>query len=400
MFKLPSFKKEQEETNKFLSININARDVKCLAFYFDGDVFKIIGSSVFDLPDGCVRNGMILDTNTIVGALKKVSDQATDGLNEPINKGIVGVEGGITTGITTTVRMKKPNLNPIQSDEIDSLYKRVEDEAYIQAKNRVFENTGDVDMDISSITTSDVYIKIDGQKALSLEGQKGQNVEIAIFNSFIPTFHIKSLHDAIKKAGLDIIAIGSQMYSLVGWIKQPPKETTDFVLINLSEDSTDVGAVFGGGITSTRTLNLGYLHFLEHIGLKMGLSRKESETILKMYNAGKLSESEISMVRSFLNEALEIWVDGLELLFDDFPGVKTFAPKVFLSGCGMEIRDISQAVKEKPWTKSIPFKEEPEFTGLSFTDTGSIINSTDKDLSTDWVYLASTSLIFREIMGI
>lgn len=400
MFKLPSFKKEHEEINKFLSININARDVKCLAFYFDGDVFKIIGSGIYDLPDGCVRNGMVLDMNIVVDAIKKVAVKATEGLNDTITKAIVGVDGGIATGITTTVKMKKPNFDPIQPHEIDSLYKRVGDEAYIQAKNRVFENTGDADMNISSITTSDVYIKIDGQRALSLEGQKGQNVEIAIFNSFIPTFHIKSLQDAIKKAGLEILAIGSQMYSLVGWIKQPPKETVDFVLINLSEDSTDVGAVFGGGIASTRTLNMGYLHFLEHIGLKMGLSKKESETIIKMYNAGKLSESEISMVGSFLNEVLEIWVDGLELLFDDFPGVKTFAPKVFLSGCGMDIRDINQAIRDKPWTKSIPFKEQPEFAGLSFTDTGTIINSTEHDLSTDWVYLASTSLIFREIMGI
>jgi len=400
MFKLPSFKKEHEEINKFLSININARDVKCLAFYFEDDVFKIIGSGIYDLPEDSVRNGMILDMNTIVEAIKKVSNQATEGLEEAIDKVIVGVDGGITTGITTTVRMKKPNFNPIQPHEIDSLYKRVEDEAYIQAKNRVFENTGDTDMDISSITTSDVYIKIDGQRALSLEGQKGQNVEIAIFNSFIPAFHIKSLQDAFKKADLDILAIGSQMYSLVGWIKLPPKETNDFVLINLSEDSTDVGAVFEGGIISTRTLNMGYLHFLEYVGSKMGLSKKESETIIKVYNAGKLSESEISMVGTFLNEALDIWVDGLEILFDDFPGVKTFAPKVFLSGCGMDIKDINQAIREKPWTKSIPFKDAPEFTGISFTDTVNILNSTDKDLSTDWVYLASTSLIFKEIVGI
>lgn len=401
MISLPSFKKSYEDPNRFLALNINARDVKCLAFYLDEDVFKITGFGSHELPEGSVRNGMILDRDVVVEAVKTASEIANRDSVEKIKRVIVGVDGGITTGLTTTVRMKRPTAEPIHQLDVEDLYNRISEIARIQAGNRNLENTGDSEMEVSSITASDVYLKIDDQKVALLEGQRGQNIEIAVFNSFVPVFHIKSLQETMKKAGLEIVAIGSQMYSLVEWIKSYQQNgALDFVLINISEDSTDVGTIFGGGITSTRTLNIGYTHFIESVSSKMGLSKKNSEAVLKMYNAGKLSESESLMVKSCLSDIIEIWIDGLKILFEDFTGVKMFAPKVYVSGCGTDIEDIFYALKETSWTKTIPFKDEPVFSRISFIDNNKIVNSTDQELTADWVYLASTSIIYKEIMGV
>jgi cell division ATPase FtsA len=398
MFNLPFSKKAQEDPSKFLSLNINAKDVKCLAFYFDGDVFKIIGSGNKDLPEGAVRNGMVVDKEIVLETLEESVEKALENSGHEITKVIIGVDGGITTGLTTTVRMKRTSDNPIQPKEVEELYSKIDEAAFVQASKRLFETTGDPDIELSSVTTSDVYISVGDQRVPVLEGQEVRNVEIAVFNSFVPSFHVKALQSIAKKAGLEIIAIGSEMYSLVEWIKSSPKKTHDFVLINLSEDSTEVGVIFAGGITSTRSLNIGYMHFLDSISSKMGLSKKEAETILKMYNVEKLSESEIPVVRSCINDVIEIWVDGLKILFEDFPGVKTFAPTVFLSGCGMDIKDVYQSIEEESWTSTIPVKDEPIFSKISFTDTEGIINSTEKNLSSDWVYVASTSWIYKKIV--
>ena len=399
MLNLPSFKKTYEDTNRFLTLNINAKDVKCLSFYLDGDIFKITGFGSQDLPEGCVRNGMILDQDTVVEAIKTSVEIANRDSVEKIKKVIVGIDGGVTTGITTTLRMKRPTAEPITPDEVKTLYEKVSEIAFTQAKNRIIESTGDPGLDLQTITTSDVYIKIDGQKVAVLEGQRGQNVEIAVFNSFVPDFHIKSLQDSIKKAHLDMVAIGSQMYSLVEWIKSVQEESLDFVFINISEDSTDVGAIFGGGITSTRSLNIGYNHFIESIINKMGLPRKSAESVVKMYNADKLSESEASVIRSCLKEIIDIWVDGLKILFEDFTGVKTFSSKIYVSGCGVDIKDVMASLQEADWTKTVPFKDSPVFNKVSFMENGKIINSTDQELTTDWIYLASTSIIYKEIIG-
>lgn len=400
MINLPSFKKTQEDTNRFLALNINARDVKCLSFYLDEDVFKITGFGSQDLPEDSVRNGMILDQNTVVEAIKTSAEIANRDSIEKIKKVIVGVDGGITIGITTTLRMKRPTAEPITQDEVATLYEKVSEIAATQAKNRVIESTGDPGLGLQTVTTSDIYIKIDGQKVAVLEGQRGQNVEIAVFNSFVPDFHIKSLQDSIKKAHLDMVAIGSQMYSLVEWIKSEQEESLDFVFINISEDSTDVGTIFGGGITSTRSLNIGYNHFIEAISNKMGLPRKSAESVVKMYNAGKLSESEALVIKSCLKEIIDIWVDGLKILFEDFTGVKTFSSKIYVSGCGIDIKDVMESLQKADWTKTVPFKDSPVFNKVSFMDNGKIINSTDQELTADWIYLASTSIIYKEILGV
>lgn len=400
MINLPSFKKTQEDTNRFIALNINARDVKCLSFYLDEDVFKITGFGSQDLPEGSVRNGMILDQNTVVEAVKKSAEIANRDSIEKIKRVIVGVDGGITIGITTTLRMKRPTAEPITQDEVATLYEKVSEIAATQAKNRVIESTGDPGLGLQTVTTSDIYIKIDGQKVAVLEGQRGQNVEIAVFNSFVPDFHIKSLQDSIKKAHLDMVAIGSQMYSLVEWIKSEQEESLDFVFINISEDSTDVGTIFGGGITSTRSLNIGYNHFIEAISNKMGLPRKSAESVVKMYNAGKLSESEALVIKACLKEIIDIWIDGLKILFEDFTGVKTFSSKIYVSGCGIDIKDVMESLQKADWTKTVPFKDSPVFNKVSFMDNGKIINSTDQELTADWIYLASTSIIYKEILGV
>jgi cell division ATPase FtsA len=398
MFNLPFLKKSQEDPSKFLSLNINAKDIKCLAFYFDGECFKIIGSGNKDVPEGAVRNGMVIDKESVLEGIKSSVEQALETSGHEIRKVIFGVNGGITNGLTTTIRMKRTVKDPIKPKDIDELYNKIDEAAFVQASKRLFESTGDPDINISSVTTSDVYIKIDDKQVPNLENQSGQNIELAVFNSFVPSFHIKSLQNIANKADLDIIAIGSEMYSLTEWIKSSKEKTGDFVLINLSEDSTDVGVIFGGGIVSTRSLNIGYMHFLESISSKMGLSKKEAENVLKMYNFDKLSQSEIPIIRSCINEVLEIWIDGLKILFDDFPGVKTFASTVYLSGYGIDIKNIQQAIEEESWSSTIPFKDEPKFSKISLTHTDKIINATDKNLSAEWVFVASTSWIYKKIL--
>jgi len=334
-----------------------------------------------------------------VEAIKFAVSKATADLEEKTHKVIVGVDGGVTLGLTTTVRLKRPTKGPMQSAEIEELYSRIMEASYIQARNKIFQNTGDPDTELASITTSDIYLKIDGQNVATLEGQHGELVEAAIYNSFAPSFFIKSLQHSIKKSGLEIIAIGSQMYSLVEWVKNPPKSTLDFVLISVAEDSTDVGVVFGGGIISSKTLNIGYLHFIEAISSKMGLTKQEAESVLNMYSLEKLTGSEMSVVKNCLSEILGIWIDGLRLLFEDFSGVRTFPPKIFLCGCGTEIPDVMEKVKQEPWTKTVPFKAEPEFSKLGFSDLSKVVDSTGKILTADWLYTAATSIIYREIMG-
>ena len=159
MMKLP-FQKTYEDMSKFLSLSITSKDVKCLAFYFDNDTFKILGSGSQELPENSVRNGVVLDNDIVIDAIKYSVEKATINLEDKPKKVVVGVDGGTTIGLTTTVKMKRPNNDPIQPREIEELYSRITEASYIQAHNKVLQNTGDPDVDLDTITTLDIYLKI------------------------------------------------------------------------------------------------------------------------------------------------------------------------------------------------------------------------------------------------
>ena len=391
--------KNSSDENKFLSVNINARDIRCLAFYFDGDIFKIIGSGKVGLPENAVRNGIVFDKNIVTEALKDAIEKASRDLSGKVNRVIVGLDGGETLGLATTIRLKRPTKGPIQKEEIAELYSKIMEASYIQAHNKAMQITGNPETELEVITTSEIYLKVEGQRVDTLEGQHGENVEACVYNAFAPPHHIKNLQSLIKRAGLNLIALGSQMYTLIEWLKLPPKELGDFVVISVAEDSTDVGVVFGGGIISTKTLNIGYLHFVESVKTKMGLSINEVENIINTYNLGNLTTSETAVVKNCLSETIKIWVSGLKLLFEDFSGVKTFPQKICLVGLGSQIPDVLEAMKKEEWTKTVPFKVPPEFSKISLSDIQKVVDSTDSIKTDDWLYICAASIIYKEIYG-
>ncbi len=117
MFNLPFLEKVDTNTNKFLSLNVNAKDVRCVAFFFDGDLFKIIGSGKKNLEKGYVRNGMVINKEGVSEAIKEVVSKATENLEDKTRKTIIAIDGGITLGLTTTVRLKRATTDPINAQK-------------------------------------------------------------------------------------------------------------------------------------------------------------------------------------------------------------------------------------------------------------------------------------------
>lgn len=397
--KLPFLQNNTGQSNKFLSININSNDVKCLAVYYDSGSYKIIGSGREILEKGSVRNSIIVDKEDVARAVKSAYTSAVENLEDKVNGVIFGVSGDLCLGLVTTLRYKKPATGVFEKKEIDTVYEKVNESAYIQAQNEHLETTGNPDVDLETITTSNVFIKIDGRTVDHLEDQTGNTAEVAVFNAFSPSFHIKTLQEIAKKTGLNIIAVGSEMYAVSQWLKQYSRGTSDFVLLSIDGESTNSAVVFGGGIVSTKSLNIGYMHFAEGIGEKMGITLLEAEKMLKGYIAGKLTESETTLVQNCVMDTVNIWLSGVELMFSEFSNVKTFPSLIYLTGFGAEIKDVISTLKSEPWTKSIPFKEFPEILKVNFSDFAKISDSTGSVGGPDWLSTISMSIIYEEIFG-
>ena len=356
MVTLPFLSKPKEKLNKFLAIDINSTDVKCMAFYDDGTGIKIIGTGQKHLEPGMVRAGVIIEPDYVADKLNSAIDEAVENSEENIDKVIIGVNGDLCLGLMTTVRSKRNKVKAVDSKEVAMLYNKLSEAAFLQAQEEYLQMTGNNSSPLEIITQSTIYNKIDGTDSKEILGKTASQIEMAVFSAFTPGFHIKSLQSVIKKTGLELLTIGSEIYGITKGILSSQKDAVDFIVLDINNDTTNAAVIFGTGILATRSLNIGVNQLTEGITEKMGVTATEAEKLLYSYISGKLTQSESAIIKACLQEVLDMWLTGLELLFSEFSGVKTFPSKIFIVGAGSEIPDLWNVITTEPWTKSIPFQ--------------------------------------------
>jgi cell division protein FtsA len=398
---LPFLNKTSKAPNKFLTIDISSNSVKCLAFYVEtNNTAKIIGESIKYLEPNTVRGGTIVDPKETESVVKEAIEQAAESSGERITDVIFGVSGDLALGLMTTAKSVRGRSGPIEESEIEKIHQKIMESASIQARNEVLQITGNSDSEIEPVTASVVYTKVNNRFVKDPLTVEGESTEIAIFTAFTPSYHVKTLQKISKTLRLNILAVGSGTFSLVNSLRITDPELKDYIIMDVGSDVTDVAVVFNNGIVSTRCVHIGAAHFTREISQKMGLSLREAERMKQNYSYGKLAGSESTVVRDSIQDTLETWLNGIELLFAEFSGVKTFAPKILLTGGGIKLPDIYDFVTQEPWTKGIPFKAPPEFEKLTMDRLNTITDATGKVTSVEYVLPASLSVIYLEMNGL
>lgn len=399
MIRLPFLQKNPKRPNKFITLSINSEDVKCAVFYDNPEEskLKVVGTGKQPLLKGSARAGIIVESDDVETATEEALRRALENTEDDVSYAVLAAGNSTVLGITTAVRYKRRNpQSPINGKEIERLYEHITEAANIEAQNEYLNMTGNSDEGLEIITTSEVSLKIDGHSVKELLGNTGQVIEASVYHAFCPEFHIKSLQSLARKLGLNILAVGSGMFCTAQWLKKIAPEISDYILIDIAEDTTSVSVVFGGGIVATKFLSLGYKHFIEQISEKMGVTMDESKRLMKSYLTGALSEPEMDVVGGCIKEAVKIWIAGIEILFGEFTGVKIFPSKIFVQGAGAEITEVVQGLMADSWAKNVPFRYSREVSlmeteGLPVSDSTGTVN--DKS----WFSNLVLSIIFKEI---
>lgn len=402
MVQLPFLSKSKESDNRFLIMDISSTEVKCLALYLDekDSSVKIIGSGQRALDAGTAKSGFVLDQENIGLAIQEVVEQACQNSEEEMNKVIICTPSDLCSGLMTTVRAKRKRDKPIDKKELEQLYEKLREAATIQAQKDYLDNTGDNETELESIMETTVYAKVDNQMVKEVENVSAGVLEMAIFNAFAPSAYLNNIQSSIKKSGMQLLTIVPVQYGIVRTILNSDPNLNDFVLIDISNDNTGAAVVFGKGIISTRYLGIGMQQIIEGVTERMGLTYREADRLLKSYVKGQLTPTEGNIIRESLKDVLEIWISGLEILFTEYSGVKTFPSKIYLTGLGAELPELWNSITNEPWTKSVPFKEPPVYKKLTFMDITKIADSTGKVSSAEWLPLATLATAFMEMKGI
>ncbi len=401
--KLPFNFGRKEESTRFFTVDIGSNLVKVLAFNSEtnekGSYCAITGIGTHPLAEDSTRGGIIVNIEDVASAVAAATALASNE-EDAIDQAIFGVGGNLSVGLMTTVRVTRGSSVPVSEGELEEIFARTYEAAQDQAQHKILETNGNAEMDIQMITSSVVYTKLDGKVLKNVVGEVGQKLEIAIFTAFVPTYHLDILQEIATACGLEILAVGSTMYSLVKSLGFSKGRDFDGIIMDVGGAVTEVGVVFSGGIVDTRSIELGGAHFTFELSRGMDLSFSDAEHRKLEYSYRRLTESDELLVRGYMDNLLDTWLMGIELLFQEFSGVKTFAPEIYLVGGGAELPDIYEVVSKEPWTRSIPFKSPPEFSKLSLEDLRLVVDRTGKAQGLEDLVPAALSLIYLELKGL
>jgi len=395
---MPLFKKKITPPDKFLAIDINSEDIKCIAFFRDNKNIKIIGSAIQTLKRGSVRKGIIIDKQDVIMAIKEALFKTTSDLEEKIKTVVLGITGDLCFETITTAKVTRNPEDIITKTEISDIYQKLSQASFDQIQSLYERQTGDLDTNLEVITSSTIYKKLDGKITKHLEEEKSKQIEIAYYRAYTPTHHIKMLRSITKKLKLNILAITSKAFANSTAIAETSLENKDYTIIDVGSDFTSVAVVFGGGVISNQTLHIGNKHFVEEISQIMGLTYNEASKVLETHTYGKLSQSESAVVQNCLKNVLKMWLSGIEILFKEFPNIKTFATTIYLFGRGSNLPELREALNDNPWTKGIPFKAPPQIRNLKINDFNQIKDSTGTIMSNDWLGTINLSTIFGKLI--
>lgn len=403
MFKLPSLPAvnlfAKKKTSEFLTLDIGTDFVKCFVFRHnvEQDTFTIIGLGKQKLSSFSTRAGVVVDYAGVKEASEVALREALNQASSKTKDVIIGLSGEVTKGLVTTVRLTRPHHEiPINDKELSSLITKIQETAYLEASKEIIDMTGNPDLEIELTNSSISWVKLDDQFVKDPLGVAAKKMEVALFTAFSPTFHLELLQKLAKDLKLKIITITSEMYALSKCLSTK-EGYENVILMDIGGETTDVGIVFGGGLVATRTLSLGGRHITRAISECFGLSLEDAEEKKLMYSLGTLDVDETARIKECVKDVLDLWLSGLEVLFLDFNGIKTFPSKIIITGGGSSLRGIDGFLAYDSWLRNIQFKETPIFEKAQIASLIRVVDSTAKATSGDDIMPASLSEVFIEL---
>ncbi len=391
----------------FLTLDVGTDYVKCLLF----EVLPSSPSAPVALPKLQVvgygkqplgylytRSGAIVDFDGVKQAASMAISQACAG-RKNVRDVIIGLSGEMSKGLVTTVRLTRADeAEKITQKELSEITARIEESAFLEASKEVAAMTGNPDLEIDLVNSAIAATRLDGLYVEDVLGLTGKKMEIALFTAFSPSFHMKIIQKLAVSLRLNILTIASDMYSLNKSLSNS-KADLNAIIMDIGGETTDVGIVFGSSLVATRTLSIGGRHITRAISETFGLSFVDAEEKKLRYALGTLYDFESQRIAECIKDVLELWLSGIEVLFSDFDGVKTFPSKILLVGGGSHLKDLLSLIEREPWTKNIPFKEPPTFERIKFSDIRDITDMTGKIQGQDDVVPAALSRVYLEMKG-
>lgn len=363
-------KKNTKNKDIFLAVDIGTEFVKTIVYRVNQkeNVIEVVGYSKTRQDPSTMYAAFIVSLkeaiekidSSIGEAILMSKDILKDELFMP-KKVSVGIAGELIQGalVEGKVIRDKPKT-PVTKIEIDNIKNKLKETSFENFKQDISIDLG---IDSDYIQEIDTYLNscyVDGVRVVDPIGYICEELIYKIFVTFAPKIHISTLRQIFKNLNIDINKIIVEPYALSLSINNIRNKDSNAVIIDIGGGTTDVAIVEHGSIVGTKMFAVGGRVLSKTISTKLNTTYSEAEELKINYSKNQLDKYTKSKIAAISLNFVEIWLSGLEIIFEDF--VDIFANNSFtfyLCGGGSLLPEIQAGLLEYPWTTRLNFTKQP-----------------------------------------
>lgn len=236
---------------------------------------------------------------------------------------IIALSGELSQATQTIVRFNRDESEQdITAKEYKKIKQKLELISQAEAEASVCEAFGPGIQNLTVINSQIINSKIDDFLINDPIGHKGKAVEMSFISAFAPQETVKELEKIFKSERLAIVTISDAFLAALSFAPKELAEIKDYILIARTGNSFDIAVIFANNVVVTRTLPLS---------------------------------------SSFANTNPQWFIKGIEETLNSLDGIKTFPKIIIVLAC----KNCENLLKRHPWTKTLPFQENPELMKMS-----------------------------------
>lgn len=250
----------------YTSIDIGSDTIKFIVGEQIGKNINVLASTTTKSKG--IKNGLIIDSNLVVSAIKDGIKELNDMLGFEIKKAIVNVPDYNVKFMFVTGKINVDGI--ISSEDISNVIK---DSAY---------NKLDKDYELVTVVPLDFIIDSEENNPYPL-GKECQLLEIKGIMISVPKKNIYSVLSVMSGVGLEVIDI--TISGLADYYQVRNKNTDNSIgaIINIGHETTNVSVINNGKIMNTETIQLGGINIENDIAYVFGTNIIDARKIKEKF---------------------------------------------------------------------------------------------------------------------
>jgi len=368
-------KVEEEERGSFLSvIDIGSQYIKALVLELRGSEGFVIGAGKTSRQTDSSEDGGIYEATKLASSCEEALRQAEDMTEEIRGQkivpdwAIIGIPGQWVKGIPCTIQRQR--LKPqsrVSKKELARLLERAQHLALLRACREMALS----EAEICLLHTDVVEVALDGNSVTDPFHFRGRHVAVTVFNAFVATIRLETLHALTSELELEPLAMLAQPYALAHSLG-----VSEAICLDIGGESTDIVLVSGGTVMTFSSIPWGGRHFAQYLSDSLSLPFEEAEKLKRDYYHGWVDETTKESIERTLVAGIRVWIEQLQEALKGLTGSKPFPDHFCLCGGGSLLPLLAEEMRTFPWMELLPFSRHPEVIALRPEDVPHLIDRT------------------------